>query len=215
MIKIDRRPKPRILEKKAEQWRDQLLAATTEPERCRLQAKYRHKEVKQTLVEMFHGKCAYCESKITHIDYGHIEHYRPKAGPRGRPDLTFEWTNLLLACGICNGGEHKSDRFPEADEDGPIVNPCEDDPVNHFTFCFDSAVKLASVYGLTPRGMLTERLLGINRPELRSHRSTRIRHLVALAKFAESDDDAAALLDSAKQSDAEYAAFARMLFPSP
>lgn len=212
MIKIKRLPKPRILQKKAEQWRDKLLAAKTVAERLRLQEKYRHKEVKQTLVKMFHGKCAYCESKITHIDYGHIEHYRPKSGRRGRPDLIFEWTNLLLACGICNGGEYKSDRFPEADEDGPIVNPCEDDPVQHFNFHFDPVVKLASVFGCTPRGILTEKLLGINRPELRSYRSTRIRHLAALAKFAESDGEAGELLQLAKQSDAEYAAFAQTLF---
>jgi len=33
------------------------------------QNKYRHRKIKNTLVEMFHGKCAYCESKITVITY--------------------------------------------------------------------------------------------------------------------------------------------------
>ena len=212
MIKIDRLPKPRILQRKADKWRDKLLAAATDAERLRLQEKYRHTKIKQTLVEMFNGKCAYCESKITHIDYGHIEHYRPKSGSNGRPDLTFEWTNLLLACGVCNGGEYKSDHFPEADDDGPIVNPCEDDPSQHFTFHFDPVAKLASVYGVTSRGVRTEQLLGINRPELRSYRSVRIRYLMALSRFANSDTEAAELLKLARQSDAAYAAFARILF---
>jgi hypothetical protein len=111
--------------------------------------------------------------------------------------------------------EHKSDHFPEAAEDGPIINPCEDEPADHFRFDFDPVAKLASVYGVTPRGVVTENLLGLNRPALRSYRSTRIRHLIALARFAESDAEAAALLKAARRSDEEYAAFARPLFPSP
>jgi len=58
---------------------------------------------------MFHGKCAYCESKITAIYNGDIEHFRPKgkiqtANP-SRPGyfwLASEWKNLLLACPFCN-----------------------------------------------------------------------------------------------------------------
>src|SRR5262245_28463174 len=103
MIRIRRLSAPRILQKKAQEWRRKLLAAKSKSERERALEKYRHVEVKRTLVSMFHGKCAYCESKITHVDYGHIEHYRPKSGKNGRPDLTFAWTNLLLACGVCNG----------------------------------------------------------------------------------------------------------------
>ena len=98
--------------------------------------KYRHVEVKGTLVEMFQGGCAFCESKITHVDYGHIEHTRPKSR---HPELTFEWSNLLLACGICNGPQHKGDRFPGAAEDGPLINPCEEEPSDHLDFQFDVA----------------------------------------------------------------------------
>jgi hypothetical protein len=143
--------------------------------------------------------------------YGHIEHFHPKRGTRGRPDLTFEWTNLLLACGVCNGAERKSDHFPEPHEGGPLVNPCEDEPENHFEFCFDPVAKLASVYGKTVRGTITEKLLGLNRTDLRAHRSCRIRHLVVLAQYIDSDPEAAELVEEAKMSRAEYAAFARTL----
>jgi hypothetical protein len=43
------------------------------------QSKYRNSQIKKRLVEMFHGKCAYCESKITGVGYGAIEHSRPKS----------------------------------------------------------------------------------------------------------------------------------------
>jgi uncharacterized protein (TIGR02646 family) len=160
---------------------------------------------------MFFGKCAYCESQITHVDYGHIEHFRPKGGQNARPDLVFEWTNLFLACGICNGAENKSDRFPEQAEGGPLVNPCDDDPADHFEFHFDPVTRLASVYGTSPRGVTTEEVFGLNRPYLREHRSRCIRRLAALVQYAAVDNEASSLLQEAKQSDAEYAAFARTL----
>jgi uncharacterized protein (TIGR02646 family) len=167
--------------------------------------------VKNCLVNLFHGKCAYCESKITHVDYGHIEHYRPQSGPSGRPDLTFEWSNLLLACGICNGSAHKGAWFPEADEGGPIVNPCEDDPGDHVDFTYDRVLHLASVYGKTERGRVTEALLGLNRKDLRVHRSGFVKTLEVLLSLAPSHPKARELIEESMRDDAEYAAFARSL----
>ena len=163
------------------------------------------------MVEMFHGKCAYCESKITHVDYGHIEHYRPKSK---FPQLTFEWSNLLLACGMCNGTKYKGEHFPESQEGGLLVNPCKDMPTKHFTFDYDPTTQMASVYGSTVRGETTEKLLGLNRDELRRHRSKRVRQLYCLAKLAKTDKEAKVLLKEAIQADAEYAAFARMIYQS-
>ncbi len=211
MIKVARQPKPKILNKKADEWRKALLSANTDSERRRVEAKYRHEEIKNALVQMFYGKCAYCESKITHVDYGHIEHFRPKRGMMGRPDLVFEWTNLLLACGQCNGAGHKGDNFPEDNEGGPLVNPCEDNPEDHFEFHFDTATKIASIYGKTCRGTTTEILLGLNRKELREYRSRQICRLAVLAKFVDSSQEAAGLLMEAQLPSAEYAAFARRL----
>ncbi len=221
MIRVQREPPPKALKKHGVRWKAALLAARKRLAQARpkgqasaaravalAQEKYRHAAVKETLVRMFHGKCAYCESKITHVEYGHIEHYRPKSL---FPDLTFEWTNLLLACGVCNGGEHKGDRFPEAADNGPLVNPCDDDPAGHFEFRHDPGTGLASVYGVTPRGETTERLMGLNRTALRAVRSRDVQRLAALARFAQTDPEAAKLLDEAKRDDAPYAAFARVL----
>lgn len=70
---------------------------------------YSEKSVRKVLLKMFHGKCAYCESKITAIYNGDIEHFRPKgkihnANP-SRPGyfwLASDWDNLLFACPFCN-----------------------------------------------------------------------------------------------------------------
>ncbi len=208
MIKIKRTSKPTILRKKAEEWKNTLLYSEDTEKRNKVLTKYRHKEIKDSLIKMFHGKCAYCESKINHIDYGHIEHYRPKSL---FPELTFEWSNLFLACGICNGKTYKGNQFPETNKKGPFINPCDDNPDDHFTFDYDSSVCLASVYGKTPRGETTEQQLGLNRHDLRQYRSNYVCKLVVLARLAENDSEAQALLEDAKQDNAEYAAFIRYL----
>jgi hypothetical protein len=81
---------------------------------------------------VFHGKCAYCEGKVTPQSYGDAEHWRPKGAVTvrngakrvvverdGTPHpgywwLAYEWTNLLPACEACNGGGGKQAQFPVA-----------------------------------------------------------------------------------------------------
>jgi uncharacterized protein (TIGR02646 family) len=71
---------------------------------------YGNKQVRKQLKKMFHGKCAYCESKITSIYSGDIEHFRPKGGygennqikKPGYYWLASDWNNLLFACPFCN-----------------------------------------------------------------------------------------------------------------
>ncbi len=208
MIRIQRPEMPEILRRKSAQWTRNLLTANDREQQRRAEKKYQHRQIKEYLVRMFHGKCAYCESKITHIDYGHIEHYRPKAH---FPELAFEWTNLFLACGICNGTAHKGDQFPESAAGGPFVNPCEDDPQDHFDFHFDTIAKLASVYGRTSRGEITERILGLNRPELRARRSNFVKKLYVIWHQAQNDPEAEAIFREALEDSAEYAAFVRQL----
>lgn len=71
---------------------------------------YRHQQVKDALVELFYGKCAYCESSFIHVYAGDVEHFRPKgeieeAAPDKKPGyywLASDWDNLLLSCRNCN-----------------------------------------------------------------------------------------------------------------
>jgi len=210
MIKVQRSTKPAVLEKNAAEWTRKLLTATTKEEKSRAEGKYRHEKIKDALVNMFHGKCAYCESKITHVDYGHIEHFKPKSFTAYRT-LTFEWTNLLLACAVCNGTEYKGTKFPLAAEGGPFVNPCDDEPNDHFDFVYDQTAKLATVVGKTVRGVTTEKLIGLNRHDLRSLRTKWVQSLLCLKSYAQTDPEAAEILQQAQLDDAEYVAFARKL----
>jgi uncharacterized protein (TIGR02646 family) len=69
---------------------------------------YKADEVKRRLEELFHGKCAYCESFYASQAPVDIEHYRPKGAVEGAPDhpgywwLGMEWSNLLPSCLDCN-----------------------------------------------------------------------------------------------------------------
>ena len=210
MIRVARNKKPDVLAKKETNWKTTIREASTDAARKKAQEKYQHVDIKDRLVEMFHGKCAYCESAITHIDYGHIEHFKPKSTPTYH-ELAVEWNNLLLACGRCSGAENKGSKFPLENEDGPLINPVDEEPSHHFSFDFDLKLRLANVLGVSKRGETTRIILGLNRPELVKRRSDFVKKLWVIAGRYNEDDDARAIVDSATDSKEEYAAFARSL----
>jgi uncharacterized protein (TIGR02646 family) len=88
------------------------------------------REVRQALGSMCSGarRCMYCEDSVA----DEVEHHRPKTL---YPGLTFEWGNLLYACGTCNGP--KGNKFavivdaqirevvrrPDSDQSPPPVAP--------------------------------------------------------------------------------------------
>ena len=119
---------------------------------------YRDPEVKDALRELFHQKCAYCESVIGPSQPGDIEHFRPKSIYYW---LAADWNNLLLACAMCNrpnkvhvpgqskkATRGKGDQFPLPananrlqphstvvdDEPRLLLEPCLDHPNNHLDF---------------------------------------------------------------------------------
>jgi uncharacterized protein (TIGR02646 family) len=97
---------------------------------------YSSAEVKQTLNDLFHYKCAYCESYFGATQPVDVEHFRPKGavlvnGRLSHPGyywLAASWENLLPACIDCNRkrtqevrGQNaeplgKASEFPLADE---------------------------------------------------------------------------------------------------
>jgi hypothetical protein len=99
---------------------------------------YKEDEVRQALNQLFHGKCAYCESTYAATAPVDVEHYRPKgrivAGRKKKKPgyywLAAEWANLLPSCIDCNRARRqeipfasppkqtvgKGDQFPIADE---------------------------------------------------------------------------------------------------
>ncbi|MGJ7515033.1 HNH endonuclease [Pseudomonas baetica] len=69
---------------------------------------YKHDEVKQKLHQLFHGKCAYCETFYSANGPVDVEHYRPKGAVAEDPKhpgywwLAMKWENLLPSCIDCN-----------------------------------------------------------------------------------------------------------------
>ncbi len=149
---------------------------------------YRDETVKKALMEIYHHKCAYCESDPTAGATLQVEHYRPKtklkeeASHPGYYWLGHEWTNLLLACPNCNGSGAKSNHFPIESEgvrvfdhtsgyraDSPafmaeiplLLNPESDRPEEHFVFLSDGKIR-----GITERGEKTSDICKLDREHL-------------------------------------------------
>jgi uncharacterized protein (TIGR02646 family) len=187
MIKVNRTLKPAILEQNATSWTANYLNAKKEfkqnpsPENKKLvettEKKYNHETVKTALIEMFNGKCAFCESHIIHINYGDIEHFRPKSK---FPEFCFEWDNLLLSCSICNGKSNKGNKFPLESEGGFIVNPVEENPNDFFRFEFDENTKLFLLFPKDERAKTTIDTIGLNREKLANIRTKELISIVEL-----------------------------------
>ena len=234
MIPVVRSPQPEILKRNSAKWltklkqvqtQYQLLKSDPNAETAKhkqtkklvenAQNKYRNSEVKTALVNMFNEKCAYCESKITVVTYGAIEHFFPKSV---YADLTFEWINLLLSCDICNDANHKGIRFPLNKKGSPLlIDPTDGitDPNTHLKFAWDAVAGLANIYGCDEIGRNVEIIFDLNgmcgRQALIDHRSKYVKRLLVLLRFANNgDSEAIALLEECCHSSAEYSAFARI-----
>lgn len=82
---------------------------------------YTDSTVKDALIKLFEGRCAYCECVVTVAYFGDIEHFRPKGevvtidknGKRqtikpGYYWLAADWNNLLLSCKHCNSPKEQT-----------------------------------------------------------------------------------------------------------
>lgn len=160
---------------------------------------YAHDEIKKRLIDLQHGKCCFCESKITHIAYGDVEHFRPKKGYRqNRGDtleypayfwLAYDWDNLFFSCELCNQ-RHKENLFPLINpasratnpnqdwrnEEPLFIHPDFDDPEDHITF------QEAFIKAMSIRGQETILNLGLNRDELLEYRNEAFDEVQSLIK---------------------------------
>lgn len=134
------------------------------PDPDALKKNYKHPLNKNALQDAFFGKCMYCESKVSHVYFGDVEHIRPKAANKF-PHLEFEWSNLGYCCARCNNA--KSDKF---DENCAFIDPYSEDPGLHILAFGPSLLNRAG----SERGALTIREVDLNRPELVERRALRI-----------------------------------------
>lgn len=143
---------------------------------------YRNPTIRSSLERAQHDKCCYCDSKAAPLE---VEHHRPKSAVRQTRDgaeerpgyywLAYEWTNLMLACVLCNQPRVESDGQPTgkgtlfpladpakrarshhdslADEEPLLLDPYADNPDEHIDY------REYMPYPLTPRGKATIEVL--------------------------------------------------------
>lgn len=169
MIHLTKTAAPAVLLENAVKWTETLLqnlALGVKPSDT-AKGKYRHPQIKAALVSETYGKCAYCESKLRHIHHGDIEHIFPKSIA---PEMHFEWSNLTLACEICN--QNKSDNDPNINF---ILDPYIDYPEVHLIFAGAYVFSLASA-----KGTNSIRLLDLNRVGLLEVRLEKVERIMGL-----------------------------------
>lgn len=155
MIRLNKGAVPQVLALHQEEWTIELrrrLATGDDPGPA--YRRYNQPEIKQALKDETGNKCAYCEAKVGIVDYPHIEHIAPKSIV---PDRCFDWSNLTLACGICNN--HKLDYFDPSD---PPIDPYSVDPTVHIRF----VQCVAFAENGSRLGSRSIKLLALNRAEL-------------------------------------------------
>jgi uncharacterized protein (TIGR02646 family) len=165
---------------------------------------YAAEDVKNALREAQHHKCAFCESSISHIAYGDVEHYRPKKGylqdeedELHRPGyywLAYEWDNLFYCCQLCNQ-RFKRNLFPlrnnkqrarshtaKLEKEKPLLlHPCRNNPSDFIEFKDEYARPVKKCR----EGVATIELMGLNRKELVEKRRERLGWLRTLQEAAQ------------------------------
>lgn len=202
MIRLEKVEEPAILQDNGAAWlkviEDKLAAGEvpTDAEKGR----YRHADIKAALKIETHGKCAYCESKLLHVAFGDVEHITPKSG---RVADTFRWSNLTLACDVCN--TYKRDV-------SGIADPYVDEPEDLFRF----AGPMIYPDPANAKAVLTVKQLRLNRHDLLANRAKRLEAIATILLVIKTTVDAsvrAALTEDLHENEAgdqgEYAAFVR------
>ena len=164
---------------------------------------YGHETVKSVLKTSQHDKCFLCESKVTHISSGDVEHFRPKGGYRqsvkdklqkpGYFWLAYEWDNLFFVCELCNR-RFKKNLFPllksenrctshkigTSQEEPLFINPETENPQGFISFRGEIVFAIDG----NLRGKTTIEGAGLDRVELESKRKTTLEIIKRLYEIA-------------------------------
>ncbi len=159
---------------------------------------YAHDSVKGALLAAQHGKCAFCESRFTHIAFGDVEHFRPKGGFKNKDTddleqpgyywLAYEWSNLFASCQLCNQ-QFKKNLFPlkiaktrarshndPIEKEMPLlIDPAQSDPERLIGF----REEFAYAIGNCKKSKTTIEALGLNRDALAEARREKLENFRA------------------------------------
>ena len=132
MRNVKRLSKPVSLKTNAARWTRDLLSKIEECKHNKTEvpdafySHYNQNDVKERLKEMYNSLCCYCEGRIGVVEFGHIDHRRPK---KKFPKDTYNWKNLHLGCTRCNTmkGEKYLEKYP-------ILDAVKDKIPEHLTY---------------------------------------------------------------------------------
>jgi len=202
MIRLYKLPKPPVLAANEDQWTNDYLGHSPPiPDSVRF--RYRRPEINATIRAETHDKCAYCESRMRHVDSGEVDHLLPVST---RPQLIYQWENLTFVCHQCNSAKRNYD-----DPDHPLIHPYDDNPEDHILFVGPMAVNEPT----SLLGQRSIRRLKLNRPALLEERKEQLQRLQDLINtWAALPDNSDKQLCHQEivtfaESDSEYAAAAR------
>ncbi len=111
-----------------------ILRSPTPPaslvaEKEKANGSHRCEDVVKQLVHDFHNKCYICELKG--LQDPEVEHLIPHENDKYH-DLRFDWNNLFLSCGHCNGNKNNGEYARK------VIDCTTVDPEDHIDFQFSS-----------------------------------------------------------------------------
>lgn len=186
MIYVDRNQVPTVVlppeleedRKRAEEFFNRPISQRSQ-QRYKFRGLTKISNIRDALLNLFHSKCAYCESLLDPQTNYTTDRFRPHSGAVNLdgsfdPDhywwLAYEWFNIYPVCEVCNS--MKGNRFPiaghrakikaeQADlaaEQALLLDPCTDQPEQHLVFS-----KEGLVASKTPQGQTTIDVFSLNR----------------------------------------------------
>lgn len=189
--------------------------------------------IQDSLLKVFHSKCAYCESPLGKNQSGDIAHHRPignAANLRNQESgatssdhyswFTYEWENLFLSCAECN--RSKRNLFPvagpraqlrctwaeaEKSERALLINPCGTEPKKHLRFWIDG-----TAHGIDEIGGVTVEVLSLNRPALIEDRARKLQRCLNALEDGRNNFQAFTIFQQELQDDAPFSGAARIAF---
>lgn len=167
MRQLTKRKKPQVLIDNGVQWTKDLMQYVYNGAKIpdNIKSRYRHVDIKTEVSAETNGKCAYCESHVTHQYPGDIEHIIPKSV---YPRLTFLWNNLTFVCYWCNNNKRDF-----VDKKCKLLNPYVDNIDDHLRAFGPIVMHINN----SKRGELTHSEIKLNRKELIERRSDAIKEL--------------------------------------
>jgi uncharacterized protein (TIGR02646 family) len=153
------------------------------------------KDKLRTQLELVQTSCAYCGLILNGTSRGQIEHIAPKAYYR-YPQFTFTLSNLVMACGYCNGFDKKgtSDTIDVVNKlykkcEFNIVHPYFHNPDDHYEWTDNNIEVLIQVKNSSAKGLNSINLFELDTPKMNELRAQQIRFEELKNKFQLSQAD--------------------------